>query len=293
MNALERITFIDQRSVQVLAPAKINLFLEVTARRADGYHELYSLMAGVGLYDTLLITIGPGTIQVTCDDPAVPKDATNLAFQAAALFQDRFGRPEGVRIVLDKKIPVAAGLGGGSSDAAAVLLGLNRLHNDPFDTATLMDMGLSIGADVPFFIFGRPALATGVGERLEACEHLDPYHVVLVYPGVSIATADVFKNLNLRLTKCKKALKYFPFRKHKFDINRYLCNDLETVTITRYPVINEVKQELALLGADGTLMSGSGTTVFGLFKDASNAQRAYRILASKRAWRLYVTDLIV
>ena len=283
----------DEHRIRVKAPAKINLFLEVLRKRSDGYHELYSLMAGVSLYDTLVLTTGDMPIQITCDDPQVPVNETNLAFKAAELFQARCQTAAGVHIHIDKQIPVAAGLGGGSSDAAAVLLGMNRLYNAPFDRQTLMQMGLAIGADVPFFIFGKPALATGVGERLAACDNLEPYHVLLVYPGVSIATADVFKNLNLRLTKCKKALKYFPFRKQKFDINRYLCNDLETVTTARYPVIEEVKQALIAQGATGALMSGSGTTVFGLFKDASNARRAYRILASKRAWRLFVADLIL
>ncbi len=225
--------------------------------------------------------------------PRVPDDQTNLAYRAAELFQNRCERIEGVHIKIDKKIPVAAGLGGGSSDAAAVLQGLNHLYGRPFDEKTLMRMGLAIGADVPFFIFGQPALATGVGEQLEPCRNLEPFHVLLVYPGVGIATADVFKNLNLRLTKCKKALKYFPFRKHNFDINRYLCNDLETVTAARYPVIEDVKRQLTALGAAGALMSGSGTTVFGLFKDASSAQRAYRILQRTRTWRIFIADLLI
>jgi len=284
---------IDPSRIRVQAPAKINLFLAVKGRRADGYHELCSLMAGVGLFDTLWMTIGTGTIRVTCNDPQVPEDPSNLACRAAALFHNRFSRADGVHIKIDKKIPVAAGLGGGSSDAAAVLRGLNTLYGQPFDQKALMEMGLAIGADVPFFIFGKPAFATGVGEQLEACEDLAPYHVVLVYPGVSIATADVFKNLNLRLTKCKKALKYFPFRKHSFDINRYLCNDLETVTVVRYPVIEDVKQQLVALGAAGALMSGSGTTVFGLFKDASIAQKACRIMERTRTWRIFVADLLV
>jgi 4-diphosphocytidyl-2-C-methyl-D-erythritol kinase len=287
------ITRIDNARLQVLAPAKINLFLEVRGKRPDGYHELYSLMVAVGLYDALTLTTGKGATRVTCNDPQVPENETNLAFRAAALFQRWSQRFEGVHIHIDKQIPVAAGLGGGSSDAAAVLRALNWQHGQPFDSATLMKMGLTLGADVPFFLYGKPALASGIGEHLEACENLEPHHVLLVYPGVGIATADVFKNLNLRLTKCKKALKYFPFRKQNFDISRYLCNDLETVTAARYPVVEEAKRKLASLGASGTLMSGSGTTVFGLFKKASSARRAYRILASERTWRLYVADLML
>jgi len=284
---------IDDCRVRVQAPAKINLFLAVKGKRADGYHELYSLMVGVALYDTLWLTIGTGTTRATCDDPLVPNDRANLAYRAAELFQKRLARAEGVHIKIDKKIPVAAGLGGGSSDAAAVFLGLNRLYGNPFDKKTMMKMGLAIGADVPFFIFGQPALATGVGEQLEACGDLKPYHVLLVYPGVGITTADVFKNLNLRLTKCKKALKYFPFRKRNFDINRYLCNDLEMVTASRHPVIEDIKGQLTALGAAGALMSGSGTTVFGLFENATSAQRAGRIMERTRTWRVFVADLLV
>jgi len=293
MGTKAMITPLDARRIQVRAPAKINLFLEVKGKRADGYHELYSLMVGVSLFDTLSLAIGTGSIHVACDDPLVPDDETNLAWRAAALFQDRMGRFEGVHIEIDKKIPVAAGLGGGSSDAAAVLQGLNHLYGRPFDQPALMAMGLAIGADVPFFLFGQPALAAGIGEQLTPCRNLAPYHALLVYPGVGIATAEVFKNLNLRLTKCKKALKDFPFRKQNFDINRHLCNDLETVAAAKYPVITDVKQRLAALGAAGALMSGSGTAVFGLFTEAASAQRAYHLLAGTRSWRVFIADLLI
>jgi 4-diphosphocytidyl-2-C-methyl-D-erythritol kinase len=288
-----QITPIDERRIRVRAPAKINLFLEVRGKRTDGYHELRSLMVGVGLCDTLTITRAAGTTCVLCSDPMVPEDDTNLAVRAASLFLKHLKRSEGFHIAIDKKIPVAAGLGGGSSDAAAVLLGLNHFYGFPFTRKALMAMGLEIGADVPFFVFGKPALAAGIGERLVAWENLAPYHVVLVYPGVSIATADVFKNLNLGLTKCEKALKHFPFRTKKFNISRHLCNDLETVTAARYPVIGEIKHQLTAQGAAGALMTGSGPTVFGLFADALSAERAVSSLARNRNWRLFLTDLLV
>ena len=289
--------------MRVKSPAKINLFLHVTGRRPDGYHNLVSLMCGVSLYDEIRLApaSGPG-ISVDCDHPAVPVDETNLAHKAASLFFStlerrplfpRAGASEGLLIAIKKKIPVAAGLGGGSSNAAAVLKTLNQLFDRPFSSASLNEMGLSIGADVPFFLCGRPAIAQGVGEQLSLYEKLKDYTVILVCPEFPVSTAWVYKNLNLRLTKCKKELTNFPFGAPVFSVAKHLCNDLETVTTTRHPEILQIKRKLMTLNAEGALMSGSGPTVFGIFSDPEKAASAYDVLARGEKRRVFITKTLL
>ena len=188
---------------------------------------------------------------------------------------------------------MGAGLGGGSSDAAAVFRGLNRLLGYPFQLAELMEMGREVGADVPFFIFGQPALATGIGERLEPYRKLPPYKVLLFYPGVSVSTAEVYKNLDLGLTNCKKKLKDFVLKQRPFDAALHLCNDLETVTLNRYPQVKAAKEALDGRGALGVSMSGSGSTVFALFADDGMARRALQSLEGITEGSFFLTQLIV
>lgn len=290
MQAIEQL---DARRVVVQAPAKINLFLQVTGRRSDGYHELFTLMAGVSLFDTVRIVLDTPESAVRCDDPAVPEDAGNLAFRAAERFFATLAQRRTFTVTLTKRIPVGAGLGGGSSDAAAVLLGLNRLCGHPLPHHELSALGLSLGADVPFFLFQRPAVATGIGECLEAYDRLPPHAVLLVYPGIAVSTATVFRNLNLRLTKCQKALRYFSFRNGAFDVESQLCNDLETVTFARHPEIAGIKSQLLAAGARGASMTGSGSTVYGLFADRQKARQACDRLRGPQGWRLFVADLLI
>ena len=282
--------------MKISAPAKINLFLQVLGRRKDGYHDLRTLMCCIGLHDNLVLRMGTARNGITCSNPDIPCDETNLALKAALLFNRALADEasiiaQNLSIELIKRIPVGAGLGGGSSDAAAVLNGLNRYYGNPLSHAKLMALALSLGADVPFFIQGRPAIATGVGERLEPYSELPPWGVVVVYPGFGLSTAEVFKNLNLALTKCEKQLRYFPFKYRKFDIARHLCNDLETVAAHRFPVIETIKKELLNQGAMGSLMTGSGSAVFGLFSDPGAAQRAGNALAGNADWQVYATEL--
>ena len=286
-----------------ISPAKINLFLSITGRRSDGYHELFSLMCPVTLADTITIQKTLGKISVSCSDPDVPEDETNLAHRAARLFLSRWirqhnGRPFGVHMVIKKRIPVAAGLGGGSSNAATVLLALNQMCESPFSRNTLMTMALSLGADVPFFILGHPAIATGIGEILKPLVGLDPIPVLLVHPPIQVSTALVYQNLKLRLTKCQQRLKnitlHFEAQRAHFgpdQVEKYVCNDLETVTIAQYPIISTIKQTLLDRGAIGALMSGSGPTVFGLFKDEAAAKDAFADLSHNRDWRIFKTEL--
>jgi 4-diphosphocytidyl-2-C-methyl-D-erythritol kinase len=278
--------------MKILSPAKVNLFLKILGKRIDGYHDLMTLMCCIGLYDTVFIHVGHTNIDVSCSHPQVPEGESNLAYMAANLFLKTFEKNDGVKIVIQKQIPVAAGLGGGSSNAAAVLLGLNRYYGFPFSMQDLMSMGLSIGADVPFFLFQKPAIATGIGEKLEPYPGLEKFSILLVSPGVSISTAEVYKKLNLGLTKCKKKLKSFPLNNQRFDPRCHLCNDLETVTASTYPVITTVKKALLSHGALGALMSGSGPTIFGLFSDSHGASQANHALFHIYGWRMYLADMI-
>ena len=278
--------------MKILSPAKINLFLQVTGKRADGYHDLFSLMCCVSLCDTIQLQFGGKAIEIDSTHPQIPLDETNLTHKAAALFFKNLDTDSGVKITIEKSIPVAAGLGGGSSNAASVLQGLNRYYDFPFSRNQLMSMGLSLGADVPFFLFEKPALASGIGEKLEEYPDLTPYHVILIYPGFGVSTAEVFQNLNLRLTKCKKKIKKSSFRKIAYDVSRHLCNDLEAVTASRYPVISSLKNQLLEQGALGALMSGSGPTVFGLFSEQDKAEAAMQVFGRNTRWKSYLAEII-
>jgi 4-diphosphocytidyl-2-C-methyl-D-erythritol kinase len=281
-----------QALMKILSPAKINLFLQVTGKRPDDYHELFSLMCCVDLCDTIFLQFGGQKIEIESTDPQIPIDETNLAHKAATLFFNALHANEGLKITIEKSIPVAAGLGGGSSNAASVLHSLNQHYGFPFSQDQLISMGLGLGADVPFFLFRRPAFASGIGEILEAYSGPLPYHILLVYPGVKVSTGEVFRNLNLRLTKCKKKITKPVLKKIGFDAALHLCNDLEAVTASKYPVINFLKKQLLKNGALGALMSGSGPTVFGLFSDPGEAGQAKQAMGAKVGCKVYLSDII-
>jgi 4-diphosphocytidyl-2-C-methyl-D-erythritol kinase len=277
--------------MKILSPAKINLFLQVTGKRLDGYHALFSLMCCVDLCDTISLQFGLKGIRIESSHPQVPLDDTNLAHRAATVFFKALNVKEGLKIFIDKSIPVAAGLGGGSSNAASVLSGLNQHYGYPFSRNRLMSMGLGLGADVPFFLFGKPALASGIGEKLAPYPGCLPFHIVLVYPGFEVSTGEVFQNLNLGLTKCEKKFKELFSIKIAFDPGLHLCNDLEIVTASRYPEITSIKEQLLIRGALGTLMSGSGPTVFGLFSDSGAAASARQALGENSRWDAFICDV--
>jgi 4-diphosphocytidyl-2-C-methyl-D-erythritol kinase len=285
--------------IQVAAPAKINLFLQVTGKRPDGYHELFTLMSPLRLADEVLLKPFNSGIRISCSDPSIPTDDSNLAYRAAEVLNSQVSKrrgivPLGVDITIEKRIPVGAGLGGGSSDAASVLYGLNKYYGFPFSREELMQMGLEIGADVPFFIFGEPALATGIGEYLVPYPNLVAYFVLLLYPGIHVSTAEVYKNLDLGLTNCEKKLKDIVLKDRPFDAAFHSCNDLESVTLAKYPQVKAAKTAVSGSGAQGVLMSGSGSTIFGLFENARAAQRAMCTLERNNAsnWQLILTELV-
>ena len=278
--------------MKILSPAKINLFLQVTGKRPDGYHELFTLMCCLDLFDVIYLEFSGHQIKLESDNQQIPQDETNLAYKAATLFLNKLDVADGLSIRIEKSIPVGGGLGGGSSNAAGILMGLNQHYGFPFSRSELISMGLELGADVPFFIFQKPAFASGVGEKLEAYPGPLPYHILLLNPGVEVSTTEVFGNLNLRLTKCKKIITKPSLKQSGFDTSLHLCNDLETVTISKYPVIESLKKQLISHGALGALMSGSGPTVFGLFSDPHTAGEAGRAIAQNFPFNAYLAGII-
>ena len=278
--------------MKILSPAKINLFLQVTGKRPDGFHELFSLMCCLDLFDIIFLQFGGKKIEIESSSLQIPHDETNIAHKAATLFFKSLKTTDGLNIRIEKSIPVAAGLGGGSSNAASVLSGLNQHYGFPFSRDELMSLGLELGADVPFFLFQKPALASGVGEKLEAYPGSLPYHILLLIPGIEVPTAEVYRNLNLGLTKCKKKITKLFLKQSGFDASLHLCNDLETVTIAKYPVIESLKKQLLAHGALGALMSGSGPTVFGLFSDSHTAGEAGRAIGRNIQLNAYLADII-
>ncbi|MBW7957866.1 MAG: 4-(cytidine 5'-diphospho)-2-C-methyl-D-erythritol kinase [Deltaproteobacteria bacterium] len=269
---------------RVLAPAKVNLFLKVLGKRPDGYHELFSLMQPVSLYDEIEISVSEGEgIDVATDSPEAPGGSENLAYKAAGLFLVAAGVLKRVSISIKKRIPVGAGLGGGSSDAASVIMALDGLFGTGFSLQELMKLGARLGSDVPFFFLKGPALAKGRGEVLERA-NLPPLYYVLINPGFHVPTAWVYSSLRLTKKSENNILLYscevFADRE---GLKKALTNDLEAVTIGRYPEISALKEMLAEAGASGALMSGSGPTVFGVFHSREDAMRAYRTLEPRLA----------
>lgn len=258
--------------VRVKVPAKINLWLEVIGKRPDGYHELSSLMLPVGIYDSIDMEIEEGDgIALTCNHPDVPQDAGNLAWRAAERYFDRYGKRKGLRIVLTKDIPVGAGLGGGSADAAGVLLGLNELFGKIFSLDELGAIAGGLGADVPFFLHQYPALATGIGEKLERVEGVPSYPLVLIKPPFMVSTRWVYESFTL--TRNESRIKVSGLKAHPWQLRNFMENDLETVTLHQYPLLAQIKEWLLQQGAHGALMSGSGPTVFGVFGDMEQAEK--------------------
>lgn len=276
-----------------LSFAKINLFLYVTSRREDGYHNLYSLVTQIDMCDDIYIdVIKKNEISIICDHPDVPADESNLACKAAVLFYHSLktkGREEkkGLLIEIVKRIPPGGGFGGGSSNAATVLTALNKMHNKPFLKSELMHMGLRLGADVPFFIFGGPAIAKGIGEKLEKAPNLKPYHLVLCDPGIAASTAEVYKNMDFELTSNQKYTMNtglnLLLRGREFDVRDQMHNDLEESACRLYPQIKETKEEMELLLHRKVYMTGSGSSLFALFSDRETANKGCERLMEKWA----------
>ena len=266
------------QQISLRSMAKINLGLDVVRRRPDGYHDLRMIMQTVQLSDVITLErrSEPG-IALTCSERSLPADKHNLAWRAAALLQEEFGLSEGVRIHLEKHIPAAAGLAGGSGNAAAVLEGMNALFDLGLTPEELRVRGLSLGADVPYCLMRGTALAEGVGEILTPLPALPDCSVLLVKPDVSVSTKEVFTRLRLDESTTHPDIDGMRAAVEAGDLPGVLSrlgNVLESVTIPLCPVIADIKQALTQLGAEAALMSGSGPTVFGIFTDPTSAKAA-------------------
>lgn len=266
-------------SVAVRAPAKINLSLDVLGRRADGYHDLAGVMQAVTLSDRVILTASPegaAALEVLslCSEAVVPAGEANLALRALRALERHLGRPLPARIRLVKAIPVAAGLGGGSSDAAAVLLGLDRLFRLNLPAGVLAEVAVGIGADVPFFLLGGTCFAEGRGEVLTPLAFPGRWPVVLARPAYGVSTAEVFAAFDPAAVRARpdQAGLRRALAEGDFDgVCRRLANALESVTLPRYPEVAALKGRFRDLGAPGCLMSGSGPTVFALARDREAA----------------------
>lgn len=267
------------REIRLKARAKINLTLDVTGKREDGYHLLETIMQTVALYDGIYMKkLEKPEIKLKTNLPWLPTDERNLAWKAANLMRETFGIEGGVFIEIDKRIPVAAGLAGGSTDCAAVLVGMNRLYDLRLSEVQLEELAGRLGSDIPYCVRRGTVLCEGVGEVMTNVEHPCPNcYVVLAKLPVSVSTVSVYKGLRWQEVQehpDTQAMLKAMEDKDVSKMGKLLCNVLETVTIKMHPEIAKIKERLMELGAEGTLMSGSGPTVFALFKDREKARKA-------------------
>lgn len=264
--------------IVVAAPAKINLTLEVKGKRNDGYHELETVMHKVSLSDKITLKKAD-TITLASNSSLIPNDETNLAFQAASLMLEKYELKSGVSIYIEKNIPIGAGLAGGSSDAAAVLLGLNHLYGLDLDMKILADLALELGSDVPFCLSEvTTAIARGRGEILTPISNFKKLDFLLVKPNFQIATREIFADFKLEAVNLTPDIDAFIKAGQEYDVtslNNNMVNVLETVSLKKYPEIGQIKQKLEAQGAIKALMSGSGPTVWGWFNDSDTLEHAY------------------
>jgi 4-diphosphocytidyl-2-C-methyl-D-erythritol kinase len=267
--------------MRVLAPAKVNLSLRITGRRADGYHLLDSLMIPVSLCDEIEIEAerseGYSSITLTCDNPALPTDEKNLAYKAATALLKETSTSAQVTIRLQKRIPAGAGLGGGSSDAAAVLKSLNTLLALQWSEERLCTLAAQLGADVPFFIPCRPARVAGIGELLTPVDSFPERWFVLVIPPFSVSTPWAYHRFDELPFRYPQALTIASKESHWLS-PAHCINDLERAVIPKYPLIRQIKERLLQLGAECALMSGSGSSVFGVFQQCETAEHVQKTL---------------
>ncbi len=274
-------------AVSFLAPAKLNISLRVFGKRPDGFHNIRSVMVPVSLYDEVTVEETSADITVEVSDPTVPGDAGNSCHRAAVLFRDRAGFPGGIRIRIRKTIPPEAGLGGGSSDAAATLKGLIALTGKSLSPETLLSIAATVGADVPFFTLGRPALVEGFGDVLTPVEWNVPFYAVIVKPPFGLPTREGFERLG-RDADDPPGREDPPSFREWGDLVSAMGNDFESVWEKERPDIPGMKRKLREAGAEAAGLSGSGSAVFGLFRSEKDARRAEKTLENGKGQRVYV-----
>lgn len=278
--------------LKIKARAKINLTLDVLGRRENGYHDVEMIMQQINLYDNITIKIiETPDILLSCSDAFLPVDDKNIAYKAAELMKETFDIACGFEIHIEKNIPIAAGLAGGSTNAAAVIMGINTLCHLNLDLETMQGLGFKLGADVPFCFLEGCAVARGLGELLTPIKGFEHAWMVLVKPSFGVSTKDVYTGLKLDEIKfhprTEDMIKALESQNRKAVLSG-LCNVLETVTLALYPKVNDVKALLSSYGADGVLMSGSGPTVYGVFGSYERAKTAH-----KKLKKLYPQSYVV
>jgi 4-diphosphocytidyl-2-C-methyl-D-erythritol kinase len=278
------------------SPAKINLGLQVLGKRSDGYHEVRTILQEIELHDLLYLSRIEEGIQLQCNHPRLPLNEQNLAFKAARLIKEKTRFSGGVKIYVDKKIPLGGGLGGGSSNAACVIKGLNQLWGLGLTLEEMQNLGAEIGSDVPFFISGGTALATGRGEKIQQLPPLPKTWLIVITPDLEISTSWAYKNLNLELTNCSTNSNVILPEDER---NRWFSrvwegkwiNTFEDLVIREYPIVGEAKKLLEQVGARWVSLSGSGSSVFGIFNNQREAELA-RSQITESKWFVYLTHTI-
>lgn len=282
--------------LELKALAKINLGLDVLGRRENGYHDVKMVMQTIHLYDEVILekTKEPG-IHLETNLSYLPVDENNIAYKAAKMLQEEFEIPEGIRIQLKKYIPVAAGMAGGSTNAAAVLFGMNRMYHLGLTEQQLKDRGVKLGADVPYCIMRGTVLAEGIGEILTPLPPMPRCYVLIAKPGISVSTKTVYEKFDALQDVDHPDIDRLMLGLEQGDLEKVassMGNVLEGVTIGLYPVIEKIKQVMKQEGALNAMMSGSGPTVFGIFEERKNAKRAYNMIKEKKlARQIYVTNV--
>lgn len=283
-------------TMMLKAYAKINLGLDVLGKREDGYHEVRMIMQTIRLYDKLVMKkISNEEVIIKTNLSYLPTNENNLVYKAIQLLREEFHIKQGVYVELEKHIPVAAGLAGGSSDAATTLIGMNRLFHLKLSNKDLMDRAVRLGADIPYCILGGTALSEGIGEVLTPLPNMPPAYILIAKPPISVSTKYVYEHFDMTrevnhpdIDGMTEAIN----QKELVGVTERLSNVLENVTISQYPVIKEIKDLMISYGAMNALMSGSGPTVFGVFDDLNHAKKAFSQLKLQgKAKQIYLTDI--
>ncbi len=283
--------------INVPAFAKINLGLRVHGRRPDGYHEISTVFQTVSLHDTLTFKAATdGKLGLVCSDPSIPTDDSNLVLRAAEALRERYGVAQGARVELEKVIPAGGGLGGGSSDAAVTLAALATLWEIETDAVELAEIGARLGADVPFFLAGGTALGTGTGTDIRPLGDAPKMHLVVVTPGVHVSTAEAYRALGAPALTKVKPLVNLSVSRTEADFPDSLCgvwsNDFEAVVVRLYPEIGRARERLVESGAERVMLSGSGSSVCGVFESKGEAARARGALKVESGWRVFACETL-
>lgn len=277
-----------REAITIPSPAKVNYFLKVVKRLPSGYHEIINIMSAVSLFDEVTIELAQSGIEVSSNDSHVPAGSKNTAYRAVEALLRASGKKTGVRIFINKRIPMESGLGGASSNAASAIRGLGELLGLVMTREELLTLAISVGSDVPFFIFGSPAVATGIGESLARVEGIPEAWLIIVKPQGGISTAEAYKRLDLGLTDAAKNIIIPKFNGTLEGLVMGMVNDFEPLIEERLVEVPKIKRELLTRGALGAMLTGSGSAVFGVFTDELSARAAYAEIRSQSGWAVFL-----